>query len=99
MSGAVPDLSITVKSEPAPCNVIPLEIVTVVDHVNVPAGSVIVSPFCASLSWIYWTLAAEPSDGQTFASQCEPRKTPKNRATKNVPVPFIIAAYRQSPRF
>jgi len=33
------------------------------------------------------------------APQCEAKQTPKNRASKSVPVLFIIAAYRWSSRF
>jgi hypothetical protein len=41
--------------------VIALEIVTDLDHVNVPAGKVIVSPFTATLCNAR-TLAADPSE-------------------------------------
>ena len=47
---------------PEPCSVIALDIVTGVDQVNVPAGSVIESPACAKLSCRYWTLVAVPSE-------------------------------------
>jgi hypothetical protein len=38
-----------VEPTPAPCKVIAFVIATPVVHVNIPAGSVIVSPFCAWL--------------------------------------------------
>ena len=46
---------------PSPSSVIALEIVTAVDHVKVPAGRVIVSPFEA-LFCKAWTFAADPSE-------------------------------------
>jgi len=47
--------------DPAPCNVMPLLIVTPVAQVNVPTGNVIVSPFNAELCKPC-TLAADPSE-------------------------------------
>ena len=41
---------------------------------NVPAGSVIVSPSCAFVSWIACTFAAEPSDGQTVPKELDAAK-------------------------
>jgi hypothetical protein len=50
-----------IRPEPAPCSLITFEIVTGVDHVNVPAGNVIVSPSNALLCKAS-TLAADPSE-------------------------------------
>jgi hypothetical protein len=50
------------RPEPAPCSLIAFEIVTGVDHVNVPAGSVMVSPFNAA-SCKAFTFDADPSEG------------------------------------
>src|SRR5215831_1139006 len=41
---------------------------------NVPAGSVIVSPSCAFVSLIACTFAAEPSDGQTVPKELDVTK-------------------------
>ena len=49
------------RPEPAPCSLIAFEIVTGVDHVNVPAGSVMMSPFNAALCKAF-TFAADPSE-------------------------------------
>jgi hypothetical protein len=49
------------RPEPAPWILIAFEIVTGVDQVNVPAGSVIVSPFTAALCKAF-TFAADPSE-------------------------------------
>ena len=49
------------RPEPAPCSLIAFQIVTGVDQVNVPAGSVIVSPFNAALCKDC-TFAADPSE-------------------------------------
>ena len=49
------------RPEPAPCSLIAFQIVTGVDQVNVPAGSVMVSPFNAALCKAS-TFAADPSE-------------------------------------
>ena len=49
------------RPEPAPCSLIALEILTGRDHVKVPGGSVIVSPFNALLCRA-WMPAADPSE-------------------------------------
>ena len=49
------------RPEPAPCSLIALEIRTGRDHVRVPGGRVIVSPFNALLCKAC-TLAADPSE-------------------------------------
>ena len=49
------------RPEPAPCSLIAFEMVTGVDQVNVPGGSVIVSPSNAVLCKAC-TFAAEPSE-------------------------------------
>jgi hypothetical protein len=51
-----------IRPEPAPCSLIAFEIVTGVDHVNVPAGSVMVSPFDAALCKAF-TFDDDPSEG------------------------------------
>jgi hypothetical protein len=50
-----------IRPEPAPCSLIALEILTGRDHVKVPGGNVIVSPFNA-LSCKACTLACDPSE-------------------------------------
>src|SRR4029453_7138718 len=50
-----------------PCRVMPFVMFTAEVHVNVPAGSVIVSPSCARLSCVYWTLVAVPFVCQVVA--------------------------------
>ena len=79
---------------PAPCRVIALVIVIPVDHVNVPAGIVIVSPFWACVSWICWIFCGVPSEFQTAAAQRGPEKPLKIRINRRIPDSFIIAAYR-----
>jgi len=49
------------RPEPAPCSLIAFEIATGVDHVNVPAGSVMVSPFNAALCKAF-TFDGDPSE-------------------------------------
>ena len=49
------------RPEPAPCNLIALEMLTGSDHVKVPGGNVIVSPSNALLCKAC-TLAADPSE-------------------------------------
>jgi hypothetical protein len=70
---------------------------TLVVQMNVPAGSVIVSPSCAFVSWIACTLAAEPSECQTAAPECEAKATPKNRAAKSVVSGLCIVHHRYPP--
>ena len=79
---------------PAPCRVIALVIVIPVDHVNVPTGIVIVSPFWACVSWICWIFCGVPSEFQTAAAQRGPEKPLKIRINRRIPDSFIIAAYR-----
>jgi hypothetical protein len=50
------------RPEPAPCNLMAFEIVTGVDHLNVPAGIVIVSPFVNAALCKACTFAADPSE-------------------------------------
>src|SRR5581483_8849840 len=58
----------TVLPTPAPSSVIALLMLTRVAHVNVPAGNTIVSPFWASVSWMYCTFVDEISQSSTAAS-------------------------------
>jgi hypothetical protein len=53
---------ISVAPIPTPSILTPLVIITFDAHVNVPAGSEIVSPSCASVSWMNWTFVDEPSE-------------------------------------
>jgi hypothetical protein len=57
---------------PVPCNVIAFESVTRVVQANAPAGNVMVSPFCASASWMYCTFVVEPSESYTVANADQP---------------------------
>ena len=50
-----------IRPEPEPCSLIAFEIVTGADHVNIPAGSVMVSPSDAALCKAC-TFAADPSE-------------------------------------
>ena len=79
---------------PAPCSVIALSIVKVVDHVNVPTGSVIVSPFSTAFCRPC-TLATEPSDWYVVAPQRKAVKPLQIRINRTIfPDTFISAAYR-----
>src|SRR5437870_1041490 len=79
---------------PAPCSVIALLIVKVVDHVNVPAGSVIVSPFNTAFCRPC-TLATEPSEWYVVAPQRRAGKPVQIRINRTIfPDTFISAAYR-----
>jgi hypothetical protein len=79
---------------PAPCSVIALLIVKVVDHVNVPAGSVIVSPFSTAFCRPC-TLATEPSDWYVVAPQRRAGKPLQIRINRTIfPDTFMSAAYR-----
>src|ERR1041384_7840036 len=76
---------------PAPCSVIALLIVKVVDHVNVPAGSVIVSPFNTAFCRPC-TLATEPSDWYVVAPQRRAGKPVQIRINRTIfPDTFISA--------
>src|SRR5215469_11708604 len=60
---------------------------------NVPAGSVIVSPSCAFVSLIACTFASEPSDGQTVPKALDVIKKDNPVAIKrNFPIfgPFFV---------
>src|SRR6266496_1185157 len=79
---------------PAPCSVIALLIVKVVDQVNVPAGSVIVSPFSTAFCRPC-TLATEPSDWYVVAPQRRAGKPLQIRINRRIfPDTFMTAAYR-----
>src|SRR5438132_10895869 len=74
-----------------PCSVIPLVMFTTVGQLNVPAGSVMVSPSCAKLSCKYCTLAAVPSDGQmVVAKQLD---APKKNIDAKMGRRFFIRAF------
>src|SRR5262245_48732201 len=83
------------RPEQAPCSLIAFEIVTGEAQLNEPAGIVIVSPFCAWLSWMNCTFPGVPSELYTVAPQRTEKPT-KIKIDAKITHAFIPAAYRSS---